>query len=316
VQSRSALAALGFALIAVAVLVVLVERRAGRLPEAAGGKGPLVTMFRPVLVAYDETGAKVLEIVCRMATIGRDGRTYTIERLERATLFRGGEPAMVLRADSGTYNENTRNATLQGSVKALSADGFLLETDLVSWVYRDRTVLAPGVLLLKFGELKVQTESASYSVPEQRLDCPKAIEASTVSDRIRGDRLWVEGKERKAVLQGNVRLSSGEGLGMDCAELWYDYGMRRGLVPGQVALTYRGVRGTSRNVEYLVADSILRCPQEVVATLGPDRLRADSLIVDGVRRRAAFNGHIGIVFQPEGAQARVESVRSAGGRRR
>ena len=62
-QSRSALAALGLALIAVAVLLVLVERRAGRWPEAGRGKRPLVTMFRPVLVAYDDTGAKVLEIV-------------------------------------------------------------------------------------------------------------------------------------------------------------------------------------------------------------------------------------------------------------
>lgn len=314
-QSRSALAALGFAAAAVAALLLLVARGPSREPRASGGERPLVTMFRPILVAYDETGAKVLEIVCRVAKIARDGHTYLIEGLERATLFREGEPAMVLRADSGSYNEITRDAQLSGNVKALSADGFLFETDVVSWVYRQQAVLVPGALRLKFGEMRVQTESARYSLPDQILECPKAVEASTTEDRLRGDRLRVEGKAHRAVLQGNVTVASAHGVAMRGNEVWYDYAARRAWTAGEVQVTYRSVQATSRNVEYLAGDNILRCPERVTATLGPDQLSADSLIVDGVRRRAAFNGDVKIVFEPESAEARLAALRRPGGRR-
>jgi len=314
-HSRSAWAALIFAVLAVLGLFALVGRQPSGRPGTPSAERPMVTMFRPTLIAYDEQGRKVLEIVCRLARLARDGRTYTIEGLERATLFRDGEPAMVLRADRGTYNETSRDASLSGNVKALSADGFLFETDTITWIYRKKLVLVPGPLAIKFGEIRVDTQLARYSVEEQLLECPNPLRASTARDRLQCDRLRGEGKNHRVALLGKVRLTGSEGLTMQCPELWYDYQNQRAWVPGQVSVQYRALRAETRDIEYLAEESILRCPRPISASLGPDRLRADSLIVDGIRRRAAFHGNVTIAIEPTGAEARLGGLRPSGGKR-
>lgn len=182
--------------------------RQGFGPAAtAAEETPLIelTDVRPILL--DTEGRKVFEFEVRRAWVSRDGQHYTLEGITKATLFRDDKPAVILRADGGSFDQSTRNAEIHGAVKISTSDGLILETEAIQWRDREGALVIPGAVLIKYDQLAFRTRFARYLVKTQILSCPNRVVARWGKNWMTASGFVMDGKVQRLTFKPPFQMA-------------------------------------------------------------------------------------------------------------
>jgi len=94
-------------------------------------------------------------------------KTYTLQGVS-GTIYGKDSKDFQLKADKGTYNENLKTITLEGSV-IIQSGSMLIKTESVTWYNEEDILVSNSPVLLQNGETQLTAQSFKVNRAEKKI---------------------------------------------------------------------------------------------------------------------------------------------------
>jgi LPS export ABC transporter protein LptC len=125
----------------------------------------LVQELRDVRYSQSKEGGLQWEMVASSVEQTADGPT-NLENV-KITYYSDDGRVTVLTADSGLYEDSTRNAALRGNVVVMTSDGNSLRTDALTWNQQSELLEGEGYVTMTRGESVIKGRKFELSPEDE-----------------------------------------------------------------------------------------------------------------------------------------------------
>lgn len=151
-------------------------------------------------------GQAMWEFSARRITIAADGTSTLLSGINRAFLYRNGQPLVQMSAPRVRFSNLSNNLEALGGVNASGPDEFSFHTARALWINSAQIVRCPNPATAWLRDFYFQTPNLSYQWEQGVLTCPQSVEVRTEGAVFRGKNLRATLKTRQIELSGGVQL--------------------------------------------------------------------------------------------------------------
>ena len=206
--------AVGIALAAAAASYLLVARYLGRDQQQSAGtqpgddrvSSPGAATIGDSTVTYSPGGRTAWKVKLDQIKLQSGGQSIAATGLREAIIYNeSGKPLVRLTAQRIDGNTRTKDLQVSGSVRAVTPEGAVLDTETVKWVAAEEKLQSPGQMTMRAKDTVFTAASCDFYVGQNLVKCPGKVTMQVGNNTLIGKGLTYNMKTEDFSVVGGVQ---------------------------------------------------------------------------------------------------------------
>jgi len=146
-------------------------------PPAAEKASPGATAIGESTIRHSPGGRTAWQVKLDDLQLESGGGSVAAKRVREALIYNeSGKPMVRLTAQRVSGNTRSRNLEVAGSVRAVSPEGAVFDSELVRWVQDQQKLVCPGRVTMRNKDTVIGANSCDFFVTQDLVKCPTKVQ--------------------------------------------------------------------------------------------------------------------------------------------
>ena len=167
---------------------------------------PGTAVIGEATVTHSPGGRPAWKVKLDQIKLQSGGQSVAAEGVREALIYgESGKPMVRLTAQRIDGNTNTRDLQVSGTVRAVTPEGAVLDTETVKWVAAEEKLQAPGQMTMRSRDTVFTATSCDFFVAQNVVKCPGRVTMKVGNNTLIGRGLTYNMKTEDFSMVGGVQ---------------------------------------------------------------------------------------------------------------